>query len=515
MSDAAPQIQLEKLQVVARPRLHWEALDLGVLIARRWFGLLLASWLCIALPVFALLWLLIPEHPIWSMLIVWWLKPVFERIPLQILSTAIFGATPTLAEALRNGHQAILPGMLRMLTYRRFSPSRSFEAPVWVLERVSGDVRQKRFSVLQARAGSGAFWLTILGVHVEGFLVLGLVTGVYLFIPANMEIDWWGMLLSGSDGQHDWLVNFLTLAVMGAVAPIYVASGFALYLNRRIELEAWDLELGFRRLAQRVAGAGAVLLVAVGITAAAPSGYAEGAGVAADWYGPEPAMEVLSEGRRASREAIYSVLEGEDFNQQTTVKYPKFLRDWFSREADADQAADPDMSWFGDWIQVLALVAEVLLWAGVALLVLWIAHRLRLLQFVGALQRRKVESVPAEILGLDVTEDSLPDDIAGHARALWDRGDQRQALSLIYRGALVALIHGYACELLEADTEGDCLVKARAVLSQAGAGYFAAVTRTWQLAAYAHTLPNSGAFARLCEQFHGAFAQDAADAERA
>ena len=510
----ANQLQLEQLQIVARPRLHWEALDLGVLIARRWYGLLLASWMSIALVVFAVLWLVIPQHPIWAIVIVWWLKPVYERIPLHILSTAIFGSTPVLRGALRGWRRVIPPGMLRVLTYRRFSPSRSFEAPVWVLEGLSGEVRAKRFAVLQTRTGSGAFWLTVLGVHVEGFLLLGMVTGVYLFIPANMEVDWWGMLLSGSQGQHDWLVNLLTLAVMGAVAPIYVASGFALYLNRRIELEAWDLELGFRKLARRAAEVSGVLLFAACVIVVAPSGYAQSADDGAHWYGTQPPMEELSEPRRQSREAIYAVLEGEDFNQQATVKYPKFIRDWFSREGAGESATEPDMGWLKQWVEVAALAAEVLLWAAVAVLAIWIAHRLRLLQFVGTHLRRRAPP-PGEILGLDVSEGSLPEDVAGHAVALWDGGAQREALSLIYRGALVALMHGFACELRASDTEGDCLVKARGVLSPAGMGYFAGVTRAWQRAAYAHALPNRETFAGICEEFHETFARDEVNAERA
>ena len=41
--------------------------------------------------------------------------------------------------------------------------------------------------------------------------------------------------------------------------PIYVACGFSLYLNRRTVLEAWDIELVFRRMRQRLVGASAVL----------------------------------------------------------------------------------------------------------------------------------------------------------------------------------------------------------------------------------------------------------------
>ena len=36
-------------------------------------------------------------------------------------------------------------------------------------------------------------------------------------------------------------------AAVGFMEPFYVAAGFGLYLNRRVELEAWDIEQEFRR----------------------------------------------------------------------------------------------------------------------------------------------------------------------------------------------------------------------------------------------------------------------------
>ena len=35
--------------------------------------------------------------------------------------------------------------------------------------------------------------------------------------------------------------------VIGFLDPFYVAAGFAMYLNRRAELEAWDVEQELRR----------------------------------------------------------------------------------------------------------------------------------------------------------------------------------------------------------------------------------------------------------------------------
>ena len=65
-------------------------------------------------------------------------------------------------------------------------------------------------------------------------------------------------------------IALLTIGYAMAVLflePFYVAAGFAMYLNRRAELEAWDIEQEFRRafapgLHAKAALAGAILLAA-------------------------------------------------------------------------------------------------------------------------------------------------------------------------------------------------------------------------------------------------------------
>ena len=44
-----------------------------------------------------------------------------------------------------------------------------------------------------------------------------------------------------------WKLFFTYAAVIVFLEPFYVAAGFALYLNRRVELEAWDVEQELRR----------------------------------------------------------------------------------------------------------------------------------------------------------------------------------------------------------------------------------------------------------------------------
>jgi hypothetical protein len=56
-----------------------------------------------------------------------------------------------------------------------------------------------------------------------------------------------------AEDRFAWISNLLYFTAFGLVGPIYAAAGFTLYLNRRIELEGWDIELKFRRLTARLA----------------------------------------------------------------------------------------------------------------------------------------------------------------------------------------------------------------------------------------------------------------------
>lgn len=55
----------------------------------------MVSWALITLPVFALLTGLFWNSPGIALLIFWWLKPAFERLPLYLLSEALFGQAPS------------------------------------------------------------------------------------------------------------------------------------------------------------------------------------------------------------------------------------------------------------------------------------------------------------------------------------------------------------------------------------------------------------------------------------
>jgi hypothetical protein len=89
-------------------------------------------------------------------------------------------------------------------------------------------------------------------VMVEIALWLALFSMLYWFAPTGAEVDLSALFVS------DDLPLILGIANTAAYAlavfflePFYVAAGFAMYLNRRAELEAWDIEQEFRRAFSR------------------------------------------------------------------------------------------------------------------------------------------------------------------------------------------------------------------------------------------------------------------------
>lgn len=513
-------MQLSNASVSIRPRSPWEALDLGTLLARRHGTLLMATWAAVTLPVFALISVLLWQHPSVALLLFWWLKPLYERLPLHILSRALFGETPNFRESLK-----AFPGLLRSqwfasLTWRRLSMTRSFDLPVQQLEGLDGKARAQRLITLNLRNGRAASWLTVVGVHLEGALWLGLLGVLYFFLPAPLVQRWnWEDLL-GLSGEWLWLEhlsNLLYVLVLIVWEPIYVACGFSLYLNRRTHLEAWDVELAFRRLRQRLLGALPALALACGLLLwpahheawAAPTAQPEEVQA-----GPE-SKRLLNQPltSEAAHERIDALLDQPPFQHRETVTR------W--RLGDADDPQQPGALarlierllqggsfWHG--LERLAQVLEVLLWAAVALLVALVLWRYRewLQTFGGRVRlpnRRRTEP-PTQLFGLDVAPQSLPDDIATEAERLWPF-DPRAALALLYRGLLCRLLHDFQLPLKAAHTEGEVLRQVHDLQLEPLARFAEQLTAHWQRQAYGHDPANEQVRDALCAGWRALFAE--------
>ncbi|MHC8307036.1 DUF4129 domain-containing protein [Pseudomonas sp. PB3P13] len=508
-------MRLNDATMVIRPRPTWEAMDLGVLLSQRHRRLLMTSWAIATVPVFALLTLIFWDYPSLAVFVFWWLKPAFERLPLYILASAMFGETPTLRQALRQCPRLLKSQLLASLTWRRLSLTRSFLLPVVQLEGLSGDERKQRLRALLQRDAGAARWLTIIGVHLEGALWIGLMLLFYLFLPQQIELDWsWQRLLSLATQDWRWLehlTNVFYFMVLVVWEPIYVACGFSLYLNRRTVLEAWDIELVFRRLRQRLSGT--ALLLLLGTCALLP--VHQQAWAAEPVATPETAR-LLSHPltSQASRDSIKAILEQPPFKNRETVTRYRFAE-------DRPAADTPDKGKVPQWLKTLlgmldsqrfgavATLIEITLWtalmAGISLLI-W-RYREWLQAFVS---RRPLEKpgparpAPQQAFGLDLNRETLPDDIASSAEQLW-QSHPREALGLLYRALLSQLLHDYHMPLTAADTESEVLRRIEKLQHPALLAFSQSLTTHWQNTAYGHRLPPEHSQYELCDGWRALF----------
>jgi hypothetical protein len=515
-------MRLTDASVAIRPRSPWEALDLGVLLARRHAGLLMASWALVTVPIFALLCLLLWDSPGWAIFAFWWLKPAYERLPLYILARALFGDTPSLKQALKALPSLLRPQLLASLTWRRFSPTRSFDLPVLQLEGLSGQARSQRLVVLGQRDAGAASWLTVVGMHLEIALWLGLASLFYLLLPAQIELDWsWQSLANAAVDEWLWLEhlsNLLYVLVLIVWEPVYVACGFTLYLNRRTALEGWDIELVFRQLRQRLTGVAYALLLGCGLLLLqTPTAAMAAEIVTSPLPGPEAARLLKQPlNSQAARDSISQLLDQPPFEHRETVTRWRF--------GEPEQAADGSeeqlsglleliekffkLAEFWNSIDAVALFFEALLWAamlGLAALLIW-----RYRQWLGAFVRRiglpqRAATPPSsQLFGLEVTAQSLPADIAGTAEQLWAE-HPRAALGLLYRALLSRLLEDYRLPLNSAFTESEVLHLIEGLEQPELTTFSQTLTLHWQNLAYGQRLPPDDLRQALCQDWRDLF----------
>jgi hypothetical protein len=468
--------------VQLRPRNPWEAMDLGFAMARRWWLPLWGAWFAVCLPTAIVLSLAFRSSPWLAAVALWWLKPLLDRFVLHVASHAVFGETPGVRSTLAAWREILSPGLIAALTLYRFDLARSFLLPVWQLERQKGRDCRARRQTLQRRMRSYAVWLTVICINVEALAMLSGGLLVDLLKPAESDTGFNLLeLFSGaaSSSIWDWRDVLAYAAAMSAIEPLYVTAGFSLYLNRRMTLEGWDVELGLRRLSERFAP-GAAVLAALALGCALSLGsFAREAGAASG----------------SPKEEIARVLASPEFSTQREIST------WRYRGAPREERTRRTPLAGGFWTAVgkfLAALVQTAGWVGLGVLVVVLAwYAWRLLPSAPE-ARPPPEAVRPPTLRAAAAREPLPTDVAGAAAALAVAGRRREALSLLYRGALTALARQYAVEIGDGDTETECLERARRALPAPSLAYFDALVQAWRRAAYAAQPLDTGSALQLC-----------------
>jgi hypothetical protein len=240
-------MRVDALAVQLRPRPMAEAADLGVALVRSHMR---SVWSCygVTFSLVLLLALATIELAPWApMLVIFWLKPWLDRTLLFVLSRAVFGQETRAAQFWAQRRGVLWSQLLETLLWRRFSPWRSFTQPAYQLEGQRGKAKRKRREqLLRGRRGT-ASWMQFAFANVEVALITGAFALVLWLSPEGTHSHVLTWLIDPQAGASIFVMTLIYAAVVLALEPFYVAAGFAMYLNRRVELEAWDIEQEFRR----------------------------------------------------------------------------------------------------------------------------------------------------------------------------------------------------------------------------------------------------------------------------
>jgi hypothetical protein len=538
-------MKIESLAVELRPRSGWEAMELGAALVRRHAAAIWLPWIIVTGLAFVLLnlaaWAI---DQLWlALLAMWWLRPVFDRIPLYVLSRSVFGSVPTVADTVRAQlHWGWRP-MLGHLTWRRLSPFRTAMLPVDLLEGAAPAVMRERRRVIGAGNGGHAAMLLLMCLHFIVALQFSALLIPMVFVPNELLSETArGAWLTITENPPVWALIALNLVDWLAVAliePFYIGAGFGLYLNRRTQLEAWDLEIAFRRMRQRLAAAtGTALLALVCLaplamspgpasaqeTAAAPAEVApvdaaaaeeeatEDGAVEEDAVDEDTVDEDTTEDEPRDRrlEDIFGdqTVAHEAFGRSVKRAYtdgdlrPKqTITTWKPKTKKDEKKKDPfdmpELRWLGT---VFAFFVEYGLWLLFAVLVgVLIATAKHWLPWLQAVARPPLAvPEPVEVRAVDHHE-PLPPDIAATARRLWAQGQPRRALALLYRASVEAMAARIDAHLPPGATEAECLRASRRMPEAEDREAFQRVVRVWQYAAYGHSLPEGGDFEALLD----------------
>ena len=240
-------MQIDALVLRMRPRAQLEAADLGVRLCQSRARSVYACYAVAYLPVVALA-LAAFEIAAWlPPIVIFWAKPWLDRTILFVLSRAAFGQDTSVRDVWLQQGSVLWRQLLLTLTWRRLSPWRSFTQPVYQLEGLGLLKRRARLKLIRRNSAGPALLVTTVFSVAETALAFAATSLVVWFAPAGQTQRLLERFMGDGDSLLPLIFSVAYACVVLFLEPFYVAAGFALYLNRRTELEAWDVEQELRR----------------------------------------------------------------------------------------------------------------------------------------------------------------------------------------------------------------------------------------------------------------------------
>ncbi len=507
-------MRLDQMTVALRVRSPWQAMDLGLRMVRANARAIWLPYFLFAGSVFLLCNLLAYAlDQLWlGWFLVWWLKPVFDRIPLHVLSHVTFGNYSNFRDTIRAPFRWRFGLWLSWLTYRRFSFWRSMSMPIDILEGLSAERLSLRRSVLIGAVSSQMIGLSFICILFEWVLMTSLITLLlYLLIPIEYLKDSLEKIYRvylETPIFAELALNTAYFLSVAVISPFYVGAGFATYLNRRTQLEAWDIEIAFKRIATRLkqSSALAVLLaVFIGSVGISNNTYADDKTDIKVQPKAQTLPQLFAEEYRTEPKEVSDAVKKayQDKNLSPKEKYSAW-EPINKKKEKPKQIKNPTIPGLEGVIGILSggigFIAEYGLWCLLAIVLSWLiwksADWMPWLKDKMPAKRELDVLTEKEVLNLD----TLPSNLSSAVKKLWAQ-QPRAALALLYRGSVEKLAERLGTPFPPGATEAECVRRSRRLAEPDSEVIFQKVVRAWQAAAYAHRLPNAHEFEALIEEW--------------
>jgi len=458
-----------------RSRSVWEAVDSGVLLWRSNFVYFI---LFFAVPVWVTaccMRLFSGELFFIPYLGLWWLKPLFDRVVLHIVSKRFFDDSSAIKlNDLCRGISEMRRGLLGDLLWRRFSPGRAARMPVRVLERLGAKQFAMRKKVLEGGGMNFCSFISVLGLALEAALLLGeilfaLMTAS-LFFPTAVEYL----------GENTQIAEIFVFAAFCfnyiLVESLYVCMGFGLYINSRVEVEGWDLELLFKKFARPLKVALFICL----FTVLPFSAYSQNTSDFPDDFPVADAQAVLD---------LREILASPDFGSER--------EGWTIRFKDSDYEELPDLDFEAGLEKIRNLFGFLL-----RFFVVFVVLAFAVFVFYWLIKNRR-QIMRGELFAkkpfrlVKSRQPERPEESAellfSKAEDFFQKGNLREAWAACFSGCLGAYTLSCSIDFPADATEYDCLNLVREAADYSERD-FGEIVQNWILFAYADRPPAQGAF---------------------
>ncbi|MDR0511560.1 MAG: hypothetical protein LBG93_00455 [Treponema sp.] len=467
--------------LLLRRRSVWEAADSGILLWRHNFSRLM---LFFALPfsLTAFFIRLLPiGHLFISIVVLWWLRPLFDRLALYVVSSRFFYSGEGAQQKPENHLVSLWEmrrGLLGDLLWRRFSPNRSAHMPIRILEHARGEQFLKRKKTLSDGGLHFCSLITLLSFLLERFLLLSFIVFAEIvnntFLPAG--VDLWNNTFAF--GNFVFVVFCLMYILAGS---LYVCTGFSLYINSRVEVEGWDLQLLFRKfsLPSPVVKKSSVHAILLCLFLFLPKPAHSEESVQAQIFPlPEP----------HSLEILETILDDAEFGGARESWGIRF-RERETRAAPEPQEALVFPQWLEGIRQALGYILRFIAVVAIASLTAFAAY-----WFWKTYAKKYTPAVfSSRNYASPFFSRESPQALFRRAQAFHKQGNIREAWATCLSGCIMACVKYRALSFHDNATEYDCLNIVRTALYGEAEG-FEKLVRNWVLFAYGASAPGEGCF---------------------